>query len=77
MPSELRLPNSSEREVAERSLEGEGRLITTEVVLRLAAAAAAAVLGVPGAGRLCRSLVFCEDAYDEAHACTHHRETCY
>ena len=76
MPSELRLPNSSDREVAERSLEGEGRLITTEVVLR-SAAAAAAVLGVPRAGWLCRSLVFCEDAYDEAHACTHHHEKCH
>ena len=56
------MPNISERELADRNLEGEGRVITTEVVLCLAAAAAAAVRGVPGPGRLHRSLVFCEDA---------------
>lgn len=58
--------NIAERELADRSLDGEGSVITTEVVLRLAAAAAAGVLAAPG-GRA--SLVFCEEAYDAAHAC--------
>ena len=62
MPSDFRLPNISARELAERNLDGEGRVTTTELVLRLAAAAAAAELGVPGVGRPERSFVLCEDA---------------
>ena len=76
VPSELRVPSVAERALEERNLEGDGSVITTEVVLRLAAAAAAAEVAVPGAGRLLRSLSFCVDAYDAAHACTQRHRTC-